>query len=583
MNAHKMGVLDVKQSIDEVKSFKVEEEASHFGKENDEGSIEYKWKLVDKDRQRIQKLATQMHYRLSEGVGGAVYRLGVEDNGNPAGLNDWDLGRSLHTLRVVASVLETNKQYCQVSLARVSNGHVGKVAEVKVNRLMKNFSEDDRTVGLKICCTGSVGSGKSTLIGVLTTSELDDGEGSARQDVFRHLHELRHGRTSSISRHLLGFDDEGKVMNKSDWEGSDWSDSGSDWSQIVEDSTKVITFIDLAGHEGYIKTTIYGLVSQFPDYSLIAVSADKGLSRMTKQHLGLSLALELPLLIAVTKVDVCSQERIDRTLNELKEVLQVVGEKVPVVVKDAKDAVRICGDLNPNVTPIFLVSSVTGDGLTALKACLHCLPLSREWVTEGETEFLIDSDYDVSGVGTVVHGTVVNGAVVANSELLLGPDKHGQFQPVNVASIHYKKSSTSMAMAGTAVTLALDIPRQQLRKGMALIHPSLSPSPAVGFDARIRLLHHRTCVKNECEVNVIFGTATQAARITSLHPSILHSGDHGLARFHFNCRPEWVKAGLRFIFRAGHTRGVGEILTALTFDPSAEAFVRRRKKRRDTA
>ena len=32
------------------------------------------------------------------------------------------------------------------------------------------------------------------------------------------------------------------------------------WSKICEDSSKVITFIDLAGHEKYLKTTIFGII-----------------------------------------------------------------------------------------------------------------------------------------------------------------------------------------------------------------------------------------------------------------------------------------------------------------------------------
>ena len=80
------------------------------------------------------------------------------------------------------------------------------------------------------------------------------------------------------------------------------------------------------------------------------------------------------------------------------------------------------------------------------------------------------------------------------------------------------------------------------------------------------------------------GTATQAAQITQMHPSVLRSGERGLARLHFKVRPEYVKPGLSFIFRSGHTRGVGTVLDALTFDPTRETFVVRGggKARRNT-
>mgnify|MGYP001855113001 FL=1 len=58
---------------------------------------------------------------------------------------------------------------------------------------------------------GNVDSGKSTLLGVLTQGELDNGRGRARLNLFRHLHEIQSGRTSSISFEILGFNSKGEV------------------------------------------------------------------------------------------------------------------------------------------------------------------------------------------------------------------------------------------------------------------------------------------------------------------------------------------------------------------------------------
>jgi GTPase len=57
-----------------------------FQKENDEGNIEYKLKLVHPTEDRLDHLATQMKFRVKEGSGEAYYRIGVEDNGRPTGL-----------------------------------------------------------------------------------------------------------------------------------------------------------------------------------------------------------------------------------------------------------------------------------------------------------------------------------------------------------------------------------------------------------------------------------------------------------------------------------------------------------------
>ena len=61
---------------------------------------------------------------------------------------------------------------------------------------------------------GNVDAGKSTLCGVLTHGELDNGAGKARLNLFRHLHEIQSGHTSSISREILGFDKQGRVSLK---------------------------------------------------------------------------------------------------------------------------------------------------------------------------------------------------------------------------------------------------------------------------------------------------------------------------------------------------------------------------------
>jgi len=54
------------------------------------------------------------------------------------------------------------------------------------------------------------------------------------------------------------------------------------WSHVVENSQKIVSFLDLCGHEKYLKTTMFGLVGLMPDYSMIVVGANMGVSRMTR-------------------------------------------------------------------------------------------------------------------------------------------------------------------------------------------------------------------------------------------------------------------------------------------------------------
>lgn len=66
--------------------------------------------------------------------------------------------------------------------------------------------------------SGGVDSGKSSLVAVLTHGNggqpsLDNGRGAARMSVLKHKHELESGRTSSISQQVLGYDEQGEVLN----------------------------------------------------------------------------------------------------------------------------------------------------------------------------------------------------------------------------------------------------------------------------------------------------------------------------------------------------------------------------------
>lgn len=63
---------------------------------------------------------------------------------------------------------------------------------------------------IRVAVVGNVDAGKSTLLGVLTHGELDNGRGLARQKLFRHKHEAETGRTSSVGNDILGFDSIGK-------------------------------------------------------------------------------------------------------------------------------------------------------------------------------------------------------------------------------------------------------------------------------------------------------------------------------------------------------------------------------------
>ena len=215
---------------------------------------------------------------------------------------------------------------------------------------------------------GFPNAGKSTLLGVLTHGELDNGRGFARLKLFRHKHEAESGRTSSVGNDILGFDSSGQVVNRPEH-------GALDWIKVCENSTKVVTFIDLAGHERYLKTTVFGMTGHAPDFGMLMVGSNAGIVGMTKEHLGLALALSVPVFVVVTKIDMCPPNVLQETLKLLVKILKSQGcRKVPVMVKTPDDVVLSATNfVSERLCPIFQVSNVTGQNLDLLKNFLNLL------------------------------------------------------------------------------------------------------------------------------------------------------------------------------------------------------------------
>jgi len=517
-----------------------------MNKENENGNIEYKLLLQELNEERREHLVTQMIYRLNEGHGEAFYILGLSDDGEPIGLSDNDLKTSLENLKIIAQRAGASMQIIRTVL-----GEKGAIAEVYL-RKSKNWMPLEVSVALM----GNVDAGKSTLKGVLTSGTLDNGNGAAMSLVARYIHEIKDRRTSSVSVHILGFDNEGKSVN-------DLLQVYNE-SEIYLRSSKILHLIDLAGHEKYFKTTLRGIMGNLPDYIMLVVSLSAGPIGTFREHLGIALALKIPIIIAFTKSDLAPAPVSEMNVQEVIKLLKMPGvDKIPVFVKDAADVSIVSKNIsNGRIVPMFVISNKTGNGLDLLKKFMNFLPKRMNWEEniKGKFKMYIDDIFEVNGVGTVVSGLIESGTVTENSELIIGPFYNGEFRRVKVQSIQKNRVTVNSAFAGQYVTLAISKGRMdKLDRGMVLLAAQEQAQVVRQFDADVRILHHPTLIKVGYEPVIQFKTVKEVAKIVKSEPEYLRSGDFGRVTFQFKYRPAMIEQGDMFIFREGRARGVGYV------------------------
>eukprot|EP00659_Diplonema_papillatum_P001193 gene1193-1848_t len=477
---------------------------------------------ADLTEEQFKLLVFNTNVRLREGQREHTMKIGVDPTGSAVGVPQADFDKSLDVIKRVAAELS-----CGMRL----------VAEKKVKdkvcaEVMLRKDSEDTYIDMRVAICGNVDSGKSTLVGVLTRGMWDDGRGAVRAKVFNHKHELTTGRTSSVSEQYLGYDANGDTVNYAVCGAVDAKAHKLSSKELAGKSAKVVTLYDLAGHEKYLKTTVMGMTGSIPDYACVVVSANNGIQRMTKEHLGLCLALKIPFFVVITRIDSTPEPVAKMTLESIVKMLkQPSVRKLPYIVKKPEDVV-ICSKnvKNDKVTPIFQVSNVSGLNIDWLLSFVNLAPVRKDWAELAKLpkELIIDSTFFVAGVGTVVGGIVTKGVFKVNDMLWLGPNGNGQFRQVQIKSVQVKGVDVNHVEAGHDASFALKKEkRNAIRKGNVLVecNPKVPPLAYWEFMADIIVLYHSTTIKSRYEPVIHCSTVRQSAKITLVDTDLLRTGD----------------------------------------------------------
>jgi GTPase len=276
------------------------------------------------------------------------------------------------------------------------------------------------TASLLIASCGAVDSGKSSLVGVLTSNKADDGRGSARLHVMRHEVERENGRTMDPTFTVMGLDASGSYFpmpqhphgrSKRHTNATAEMNHALKVAAISQDNhmtptttdnanhhespslLRAVTFLDCCGHMRFLQTTINRFVATAPHCAMIMVDSSKGgLNPMTIQHIRLCSAMGCPYAIVLTKMDMSPKHIRDATVKALKTFIQKQSAphdpKRTWTVQNRQDVDTLMaqdGQVLNQYTPVFPVSSVNMIGIDQLRYFFFQYPLARAQISATRT------------------------------------------------------------------------------------------------------------------------------------------------------------------------------------------------------
>lgn len=318
-------------------------------------------------------------------------------------------------------------------------------------------------------------------------------------------------------------------------------DLGFAWLQLGEgDRTEEVGVVDVPGHRDFIENMLAGVGGI--DVALFVIAADEGVMPQTKEHLAILDLLEVRGgIVALTKIDLVADD----------------PDWLELVTLDISEAVQgtVLAD-----APILPVSARTGEGVAELKQVLwQRLVASPPRQDNGRPRLPVDRVFTLSGFGTVVTGTLIDGRFRLGDPVEIQP--HGRKARIRGLQTH--KTKLDIAQPGSRVAINLTgIDRSQIKRGDVVCAPGVLSSTIL-FDAAYRHLPEATTpLKHNMEVKLFVGSAEVLARTRVLGVEQIEPGQTGWLQLAATAEIA-VARGDRFILRRpspGETLGGGKVL-----------------------
>jgi len=325
-------------------------------------------------------------------------------------------------------------------------------------------------------------------------------------------------------------------------------DLGFAWLTLA--SGAAVGIVDVPGHQDFIRNMLAGVGPV--DAVLLVVALDEGVMPQTREHLAILGVLGVDRgVVALTKRDLVDDEWASLARGDVTAALQ---------------GTRLAS------APMIEVSATAKTGLAelvdALGRVLATAPARRDL---GRPRLGIDRAFTLTGFGTVVTGTLVDGSFATGDEIEILPTG----QRARIRGIQTHKRALDVASPGSRVALNLTgVEKDELQRGMVIVRPgTLAPVSVVS--ARVEVLGAASeAIAHDEAVKVHAGTAEVMARMSLLEGATLEPGATGWAQLRL-AEPLAVAVGDRFVIRRPsppETLGGGAVA-----DISGERMRRRRE------
>lgn len=375
-------------------------------------------------------------------------------------------------------------------------------------------------------------------------------------------------KLSSMKRHIIigtaGHIDHGKTWLVK-------ALTGTDTDRLAEEKKRGITIengfaflklpngeeagiIDVPGHEKFIKNMLAGAGGIH--IAMLVIAADEGVMPQTREHLDILSLLGIRRgVVVITKGDL-------EWKPGLREEIQmfVAGtflEKAAVVVTSAVDG-RGIEDLRRILWQMCLEETQGGD-------------YAQRNASVNSFRLPIDRVFSLKGFGTIVTGTLLDGALDMDSSAMLYP----KAQLVKVRGIQVHGQNVSRAFPGQRVAVNLaGIGKEEISRGEILAAADSMESTMMA-DVKLRLLKsgHRS-LKSGARVHLYHGAAELICKVILLDREVMKTGEEAVVQLRMEQQTA-MKAGDHFVIR--FYSPVETIGGGVVENPNAVKRKRRRK------